>query len=305
MEIEYLRHNEINHAKWDEAIAQSHNRLIYAFSWYLDLVSPAWEALVTPDYEMVMPLTKGCKFGLSFLAQPILAQQLGIFSKEGITEQQVQEFISAIPRKFLYININLNSKNGLPHLRKLKTSQRKTYLLPLGRPYEEISAGYHKYRRKNVRKSGEVGFELRESLSAEEFVNFFREHLQEKISNVKPKQYVKVQTVLEELIRRKKLYKREAWLHDELMGTLAVAMDEPYCFYLHGAASPKGKELYVTEFLLDHFFREHSGQPVVFDFEGSMIPGIAYYYQSFGALESLYLQVQGNQIPLLWRWGKK
>lgn len=305
MKIEYQRHNQINCEKWDVAISHAHNRLVYAFSWYLDIVSPGWEALATPGYELVMPLTKSSKYGISYLAQPLLTQQLGVFSKEVITQQQVQEFLSAIPKKMLYININLNAANTLPLQNKLQVTQRKNYLLPLNKTYEEIFNSYHKYRRKNVRKSAQAGFELRESLAAKDLVEFFCRHLRQKIGSVKHRHYLLLQHLLETLIQRKKLYKKEAWLNGELMGTLAVALDEPHCIYLHGAASPKGKELYVTEFLIDHFIQQHAGLQLVFDFEGSMIPGIAYFYKSFGADESLYLQVQGKQIPLLWKWGRK
>ena len=56
MEIKYLSHNNIDLKKWDICIQNAYNSLIYAESWYLDIVSPNWEALVYNDYEYVMPL---------------------------------------------------------------------------------------------------------------------------------------------------------------------------------------------------------------------------------------------------------
>src|SRR4030043_203599 len=55
--IKHLRHHEIDKERWDESIKKAFNGIIYAYSWYLDIVSPGWEALITEDYKKVMPLT--------------------------------------------------------------------------------------------------------------------------------------------------------------------------------------------------------------------------------------------------------
>ena len=55
MKIIHLENKAIDFKRWDYAISQSQNQLTYAFSWYLNVVSPAWEALVTADYEYIMP----------------------------------------------------------------------------------------------------------------------------------------------------------------------------------------------------------------------------------------------------------
>ena len=62
--IQYLIHNQINQTKWDATIAECGN--IYAYSWYLDIVHPGWDALVEDDYQSVMPLTGGKKFGVDY-----------------------------------------------------------------------------------------------------------------------------------------------------------------------------------------------------------------------------------------------
>ena len=50
--IQYLLNHQIDKTKWDATIAECGN--IYAFSWYLDIVHPQWEALVEDDYQSVM-----------------------------------------------------------------------------------------------------------------------------------------------------------------------------------------------------------------------------------------------------------
>src|SRR5688572_25071693 len=95
--IRYLKHGKVNTARWDACIRNSTNGMIYAYSWYLDAVCPGWEALVKGDYESVMPLTCGKKMGLHYLYPPFFTQQLGVFSRSGVNEKEVEEFLSAIP----------------------------------------------------------------------------------------------------------------------------------------------------------------------------------------------------------------
>ena len=97
--IRYLRHNEIDREKWDACIAASENGLVYAYSWYLDVVHPEWEALVMDDYAAVMPLTGGRKFGVEYLFQPFFVQQLGAFSPDCMKLND-NEFMEAI----FYVN---------------------------------------------------------------------------------------------------------------------------------------------------------------------------------------------------------
>ena len=55
------------------------NGFIYGYSFYLDHMAKHWDALVSGDYEAVMPLTWNRKYGIYYLYQPFLAAQLGVF----------------------------------------------------------------------------------------------------------------------------------------------------------------------------------------------------------------------------------
>src|SRR5215831_14346953 len=100
--IQYLRHHEIDKEKWDHAISNADNGLIYAYSFYLDQMAKHWDALVLNDYEAVMPLTWNKKFGIYYLYQPAFTACLGIFGND-LTEEIVKEFIQYIPKKFKLI----------------------------------------------------------------------------------------------------------------------------------------------------------------------------------------------------------
>src|SRR3972149_10763281 len=101
--IHYLKHNEIDKQKWDNCIDTCVNNIIYAYSWYLDIVCPDWNALVKNDYEYIMPLTAGKKYGIEYLYPPYFAQQLGVFSKEKISQEFVEEFLNSIPSDYKFM----------------------------------------------------------------------------------------------------------------------------------------------------------------------------------------------------------
>ena len=54
--IQYLSHEQIDKAKWDQCIDNASNGLIYAYSFYLDTMADNWDALVLND-EFVEFLT--------------------------------------------------------------------------------------------------------------------------------------------------------------------------------------------------------------------------------------------------------
>ena len=125
--IQYLIHHKIDKQKWDNCINTADNGLIYAYSFYLDAMSKHWDALVLNDYEAVMPVTWNKKYGISYLYQPFLAAQLGVFGKN-ITEELLSSFINSIPSSFKYIDICLNCKNIQSSLADL-TTERSNFIL--------------------------------------------------------------------------------------------------------------------------------------------------------------------------------
>ena len=74
--IKYLSHSQIAPPRWAALLAACGT--VHVYSWYLDIVHPGWEALVDDDYQAVMPLTGGKKFGVNYLFQPYFVQQAKI-----------------------------------------------------------------------------------------------------------------------------------------------------------------------------------------------------------------------------------
>ena len=99
--IQFVKYQNIDFVKWDKCIEKSINGNIYAKTWYLNIVCEVWHALVLDDYIAVMPLPSYKKWGISYISQPFMCQQLGLFFNT--EEVKLDEFINLIPKKFLKI----------------------------------------------------------------------------------------------------------------------------------------------------------------------------------------------------------
>jgi hypothetical protein len=293
--IRYLRHNEIDRVKWDRCIAGSVNELIYAYSWYLDVVSPGWDALVEAGYESVMPLTWNKKFGFHYLYQPYFTQQLGLFSCSPVSEAAVREFISEIPQKFKLIRISLNEKNSIkgPY-----TRTNKNFKLNLEKPYEDLYSNYSKSHRKNLRRAGREELQImNDNPEPEVFVDFIRRNTIELIGNIKHHHYNPLVDIIRQVNRfcETKSITVSTKSGKPCARALFIKLKNHTVF--HSASSQAGKSRKAMFLLLDTYIRENAGSNNVLDFSGSNIESIADFFKGFGALESDYSSVIKNRLP--------
>jgi len=173
--IKYLKYNEINITKWDNCISKSLNCLIYAYSWYLDIVSEAWEALVEDDYVRVMPLTYDFKFNYQVVYQPFLTTNLGIFSTTPLTNAEIINFIEAIPAKFKILEINLNKFNTL-NFKNITIFQNSIFSIDLIQTYTKISKNYNYEIKKTLQNFNNQKLYITNGLMPNEFINFLKKN---------------------------------------------------------------------------------------------------------------------------------
>ncbi len=277
----------------------------YALSWWLDVVEPRWDALIMGDYEAVMPLTWNRKFGIPYLYQPFFTQQLGVFSPKEINPKQTCDFLAAIPERFKYIDINLNSQNYL-NCKDFQPRLKKNYTLDLSPSYDKLFASYHKSFRRNISKVTSSDLSVKPGPDAFVFVNFIQNCLNEKLAAVKKNFYEKMQKIIDQTLRNGTGKILGAY---DLNGNLLAAgwfIESSGRYTLPVSAStPEGKKQLAIYLLIDHEIRLKAESGLIFDFEGSNIPGIAYFNSGFGAKESTYPAILKNNLPWILRLFKR
>ncbi|MBN1143737.1 MAG: hypothetical protein JXA72_04915 [Bacteroidales bacterium] len=295
--IKYLKHSEIDKQLWDKCIYHSMNRLTYGMSWWLDVVSPGWEALVQDDYVAVMPLTRKRRFGIDYLYQPYLTQQLGVFSANKPEPEVVDQFLDAIPEKIRYVDIHLNSMNS-PLNHNFTYSARNNYTLEMTRTYVHLLAGYHRNCRRNLQKAVQAGLEVKSGPSPKVFTSFVERNLDKQVQDMGNKICPVIREITQASIQQgvgeiKGVYKPNG----KLVAAGWFIYDMGRCIFGVCASTREGRKNQSMYLLVDHVIENRSGKGEIFDFTGSNIPGVAYFNAGFGAVKSTYLAAQRNLLP--------
>lgn len=299
--IKHLTHSEIDKTRWDLCIAQSENSLIYAYSWFLDIVAPGWEALVQDDYDAVFPLTHRKKF-FAYLFTPFFTQQLGLFFKPDC-QTNLNTFLEALPVKFRYIDIQLNEMN-LPDESKWKFRKRRNYVLNLNKTHEKLVKGYQDSTRRSLKKAAAAMLYLH-SLEPDEAVDFYIKHKGRETLGLKSSDYDRFRELLKTASSKRSLLCKGVFHRDgTLLASAILLTTTGRITLINNCASGSGRELRAMHYLIDQLIMQFAGQSLVFDFEGSDLEGVARFYKSFGAEKKWYYRLRINRLPWYARWMK-
>jgi len=281
MIIKHLKHSEINKQKWDNTIFAANNYLPYASSQFLDAVSEDWEALITDDYQYVMPLPVKRKFGLKYVIQPRFCQQLGVFSQKTITENIVNGFIKAIPYKFFAFQ--LNYKNIC------KGKELPNLIVSLSNNYEKIKQNFSENTKRNIRKAENFGLKVKK-INTEGFLNFWKTENFAKF----PYNFA----ILEKLVNLKNDFIKLYCVKNQEDKTIAINLvleTKKRIINLVPTSNAEGKEKSAMFFLLNYLIEKNAEKDMIFDFEGSRIEGVARFYKGFGAKNEPYFFIKKNR----------
>ena len=290
--ISYLTHDSIDKTRWDECIARAKNGNVYAWSWYLDIVHPEWEALVEvvdDNYLTVMPITRKRKCFVNYLCQPFFAQQLGVFSVEPLIQTKVLEFLRAIPAKYRLVEIRLNEGNPLDDTCK-GIAFHRNHLLDLNNKYESLFSNYHENILRNLKKSLKCNLRFEKDGSIQKVINLFRADRGASIAHWGDAEYERLALLSDRAISSSNAFVctiKKTDNEDVICGALFMKSHQRITFLFSGN-SAAGKETHAMCFLIDQVIREFAGQPLIFDFEGSDDDNLARFYQGFGSVPVTY-----------------
>ena len=290
MKILHLRHNEIDRIKWDATIAQSLCDLPYAYSWYLDVVCPMWEALATEDYAYVMPLPLKKKWGISYLIHPIWVQQLGVFSAQEVTTEIFNAFRHRIPYLMYDFNVNYLNRECISNCSLVKTN----LITPYNKDIDTIRKGYNSNTKRNISKAQKARLTIRE-VKIEEFVSLWKSEN----ATMRWDLHATIQPLVEAAFSQFSNFNSQFKPHlfgvykdDKLIASLFGMQTRERFIYLIPVSNQAGKE-HSAMFLLVDYILENicCPQGLTFDCEGSMIEGVARFYRGFGAVEQPYASI--------------
>lgn len=270
---------------------------LYAAPWWLDATCGAggWEAVTrkTEDEKVVaaLPYHKTTIRGLSAIITPPLTQWVSLISSP---DHPVISHLSPIPdlpesaildlcikpgKEMLYQNVNL------PVILKY------SFIIPGMESMDAVRGKYNEGLKRNLRQA-EKNYSLQESDDIKGFLSLCEQtYLQRKmkaphwLNNVVPKVY-------QQLVTHQCGRITIAKVEDRVIAGVLTAWDSHSGYYLAGGRTADDQGASAHALLLDHAVQSAQSRGIAFDFEGSMHPGIANFFQSFGGVPVSYWQVK-------------
>jgi hypothetical protein len=300
--IVYLKHGEIDKKQWDDCIAASPGCKPYAFSWYLDIMSPGWEALVDDDYDSVFPVPANERFGIKYIATPVFLQRLGAFSPDKAAENVIGEYLDYMPEFYRLIDLCVGHRIQYDGY---SVTERTNYELDLFHPYEKLWDNFDKACRRNVEKSQRTKLKFVDNITPSELIDTFIMMKENVAGKIKPRDFSRFQTLMEYCIKSGKgsisgVRGRDGKI---IFGQFLIRVAGQINL-LFGVNTPESREKRINYYYINEIIRGSAGKKVTLDFAGSSIPSVGSFMSSFGSVNRPYYRIYKNTLPLPIRWMK-
>ncbi|GAB3951620.1 hypothetical protein GCM10028805_32120 [Spirosoma harenae] len=313
--LKIIPRDQLDTTAWDTCVANSTQRIVYGYSWYLDTVLPAptwkWEGVVLTDehgiYQAVMPIPLRRKYvvGIPYewvVQQPFFCQFLDVFSQNDAVDTSL--FFQLLTQTFRYGSIFCTRQKPelLSHFDAVQLLSTQTLNLAFG--YKAIYQNYTTDRKQNLRRAIKANWTLTDSSDIEPMLRLFRENHANTIDGgVADWAYKVLRKLAQEFIKRSLGAIHYATRQGNIEAGALFVRDKDRIIYLFNAASEVGRKGNARTLLIDQQIRENAGNPQIFDFESPQKPSIRDFYRSYGASEETFQAMRWNQLNLIERGG--
>ncbi len=296
-EIIHLKHQQINYRKWDACLERAENKNMYARSWFLNIVSPQWEALIYGDYRYIMPLPVKKRFRLTAIFQPLHCQQLGIFPPPRDQELQIR-FCQRLFRRSPVIHYQFNASIPFRAFGKLKVQEKTNYLLPPESSYQQHFKKFSENARRNIKKAEKMKVRVETGLEPHEFFRWKTQAVKRKIpAGSGPV----LSRLMDQTLKNGKGSSYAAYdKNNTLCAAAFIVFEGEKAYYLNAYSSPQGFKNSAMYLIVSELIKQCSSRNILLDFEGSMIPGVARFYKGFGAVPEIYFYTYTPGNPIAW-----
>lgn len=294
--IRKVSHKEICREKYQKCILQSPNYRIYAEDWYLDIVSKnAWDCYVYGDYEAVMPVPYKTFLGTKIILQPTYCQQLGVFSPSGISEKLLIDFQNLLLKNSL-LSYNFNEENSTLFSSDSRLKDRINYILSLGDSYETIFSNFNQLRRREFRAMEKLSPKISYEFDEKELIKELNQkypHLQKYYNSLV------FSNLLTKIKERKRYFFSKLIIDEKIISTMLMLKSGNRNILLCSSKNQDKRYKGAVSFLLNDFIKSHAETELLIDFEGSMLPNIALFNESFGAEKQIYKSFSFSKKDLI------
>lgn len=278
---------------YHELFAAMQQPPLYVAPWWLDATCGpgGWDAAILQDTHgnpvAGLPYHLTRIRGLQALITPPFTQWVTPVSSSIDLGNYIPSLLSSLPRVPI-LDLCLKPDTSLDLAESVIPAALKySYIIPGTTRADQLRTGYSEGLRRNLNKAEKL-----HSIAASSDINGFlalcrQSHAQQKIS---PPQWL--HAVIPEVYKGLMTYQcghlMMAYAEGKAIAGILTAWDQHTSYYLAGGRTGDEHGASAHALLLDHAVHAALDRGNAFDFEGSMHPGIANFFQSFGALPASY-----------------
>ena len=271
--IRRLKYDEIDFEKYAQCLENSAQRKYSASKQFLDLTSDKkWELLVYKDYEAVMPVPFVFKSKVKIVHNPMLCQQLGIFSKVDDVEIN-EEFLKFLEKNYLIRIYTFNEFNQF----KTSLKPKKNFLI-LPDKYETVYSKYSPKRKRKLRLDEDVktNSEIKE-ISFEQSKNFIKENF---LGADKEEDVDSFISIFKNMFEADCVKFSAFYLNKRIINIIVTYFDDSTVALLGTFNDKDFVKISGASVLIDHCIKENI-ETKIFDFEGSELPNVEEFFRGF------------------------
>jgi hypothetical protein len=310
LKAEIIDRKDLDTKAWDLLVSQSQQGSIFSQTWYIDTLLGDWKSIhVFDDGQLtaVMPLNLQSKYLMKQTRQPVLARYWGLIARENIIpkykrynyeESILKSVFEALPDNLMRFDhyFHPNFDFPLPFLwNGYELHSRYTYIIDLKKSLDEIESGYARGR------NSRIPFQVKLTKDLQSHLQLF------KLNEDAGKKILDKQEIqkFERLVRKGiDLEKAEILeIHSEKFGYEGSAVlfrDITTTHFFSSLLHPSQRSNKAMPRLTKECIRHSHGKSDFFDFKGSVMPGIEYFFRSFGATLTPYLHISRSKWPAIW-----
>jgi len=299
LDIKYLKNHEINLIRWDNCINNSINSNIFAFSWYLNIICENWAALVSGDYEYVMPIIQVEKFKHKIIFNSKLSNRLGIFSNNVLSENISSEFIKSIPKSFSNINLLLNKFNKLSGE---KTKKHSTFELDLMQSYVKLYTNFSLKFQANIELAVQNKTTIIRGLLPNELFRFILKNKVYSNPKLSKNELLKLKMILAHGLRYNLTEIYGAYTAENNLCAVALFIKSQYKIHLlFNSINDYGLKTNAMHLLISNFIKTHSEKNLTLNLENIITINDIDYLTGVGAHAYKYTGFYMSKLPFIFK----
>lgn len=290
--MKLLQRAQINDTKWNNCVNDAVNGLIYANTWYLDVVAKKWCGLVWEEdgkYTAVFPLPFNKKIGFTYVYPPFFIQQLGLFTSDPNVRAQLPDIVDFIGRTFKFVELYLNNNLSVAEV-------KQNSILPL-RGSMQPELNYSSNHKRNIKKAHRENLSLVHEITVHEIIRLFKQNRGSTISTLKQDDYKNFEKLCKIVSENAAQFVVGVEKEGELVAGAVFFQFKNRITFIFSGNTILGKNTAAMFYLLNEVIQRYKGQNIVIDFEGSQNKNLNKFYQGFGAQSEKYSFLTINNLP--------